>query len=83
MKPISMQTIRSLVFQSEETVNTHPLEITAIFNETKIKVKTESGDYIGEVVENLMYGQGFVLKTELGKQDILFDNILEIFHYVD
>jgi len=75
MKPTQMQAVRSLVFKSETTN-----QITAIFNETKIKVKTEKGDYIGVVIENLMYGYGFVLKTELGKQDILFDDIVEIFY---
>ena len=78
MKPTHMQTVRSLVFKSETTA-----KIVAIFNETIIKVKTENGAYVGVIVENLMYGHGFVLKTELGKQDILFDNIMEIFYSVD
>jgi len=75
MKPTHMQTVRSLVFKSETTS-----KIVAIFHETRIKVKTVNGDYIGEVIENLMYGHGFVLKTELGKQDILFDDVVEIFY---
>ena len=75
MKPTNMQTVRSLVFKSETTA-----QINAIFNETIIKVKTNNGDYIGEVIENLLYGHGFVLKTESGKQDILFDDIVEIFY---
>jgi len=82
MKPIQMQTVRSLVFKSEETIDTHSLEITAIFNETKIKVKTNKGEYIGEVIKNLMYGHGFGFKTEFGKLDILFEDIEEIFYYV-
>jgi len=75
MKPTHMQMVRSLVFKSETTS-----KIVAVFNETRIKVITENGNYIGEVIENLMYGHGFVLKTESGKQDILFDNIMEIFY---
>jgi len=52
MKPTNMQTVRSLVFKSETTA-----QIIAIFNETIIKVKTEEDTYIGEVIENLMYGR--------------------------
>ena len=76
MKPTNMQTVRSLVFKSETTA-----KIVAIFNETIIKVKTKEGDYIGEVIENLMYGYGFVLKTKSGiGVNILFENIIEIFY---
>ena len=76
MKPINMQNVRSLVFKSETST-----QITAIFNETIIKVKTKEGDYIGEVIENLMYGYGFVLKTKSGiGVNILFENIIEIFY---
>jgi len=76
MKPTHMQNVRSLVFKSETSA-----QITAIFNETIIKVKTKEGDYIGEVIENLMYGYGFVLKTKSGiGVNILFENIIEIFY---
>ena len=76
MKPTHMQTVISLVFKSETSA-----QITVIFNETIIKVKTKEGDYIGEVIENLMYGYGFVLKTKSGiKVNILFENIIEIFY---
>ena len=76
MKPTHMQNVRSLVFKSETSA-----QITAIFNKTIIKVKTKEGDYIGEVIENLLYGYGFVLKTKSGiGVNILFENKIEIFY---
>ena len=55
MKPINMQNVRSLVFKSETST-----QITAIFNETIIKVKTKSGIGVNILFENIIeifYGE--------------------------
>ena len=46
MKPTHMQNVRSLVFKSETSA-----QITAIFNETIIKVKTKEGDYMEKLLK--------------------------------
>lgn len=83
MKPISINRVNFLVFKSKTTA-----QITAIYGETRIKVKTKNGDYIGEISSGLVAGSsdivcGFVLNTEFGEKEILLDDIKEIYYCTD
>jgi len=79
MKPISMETVKSLVFKSE--TNT---EIIAKFDETRIKVKTNHGGCIGVIIQVIInediFGERVVINTETGMREILFKDITEVYY---
>ena len=79
MKPISMEAVKSLVLKSE--ANT---EIVAKFDETKIKIKTNYGEYTGVIIDAVNdednFGERIVVNTETGMREILFKDITEVYY---
>ena len=79
MKPVSMETVKTLVFKSETTT-----EIIAKFNETIIKIKTNYGSSVGVIIDAVNdednFGERIVVNTETGMRENLFKDITEVYY---